>query len=568
MSEYTTRILRNIGIAAVVFTTIFSITLYASLNVTNTGTPGSSSTTTITTTTSPSIFFNGSITTTTVTSQRSSCTSQPSNNTSFPAGSVISKLSLNSTGGIAYDSALNEFFITGSNYFDLSGAHNFLYVVDGATDQLRNQTYGGNGPVDIAYDQDNHLLYVADYLSNSVLVLNPSAFNTQVIKNITVGTNPVKLAYNPFNKELYVSNRGSGTISIINTNTNTLETTIPIGGSPFEFAYDTQNHAMYVTDGGANVISEINSTNQIVRTINLGLGGGMITYDQANSTLYDASFGGSPYVYTIDSSGSVIGNISVNYDLNSIAYDPANNDIYAAGNATNGFLYLISGVNNSIVSQIGGQGFIPQEIIPNSPLNTAMFMTSYNELYILSNFANVSTTTQTSMSSGSGQSWTAYQLSNGCTGTLSISYSLPANNPSGSVSMSADLSSYEFSSTGSSYMSCYYQNGTEVTNNCPGINVSAAPATLNYHGGLRTIVQFMVSISDYTKGGAYFLTPPGASWCGGSITPILLIIGNSVPSSIPPIVTMCTTMTGTSPFNPTLSLVDYTGFKVLQIPVS
>ncbi|MHB8567255.1 MAG: hypothetical protein ACYC7D_13120 [Nitrososphaerales archaeon] len=589
MSEFKLRILRNVGVAALVFTVVFSATLYASLNVSDSGLGNPSSTTTVfnsgnsTTTTftsNPTFNFTSPASTIFTPSATTSCSSNSTNNYSLlPAGSVISKISIPSfIGGIAFDSDLNRFYVTGSNYFGAQGnLTNDLIQIDGTSNQLRNFTYVGNQPVDVAYDQDNGFLYVADYGSNSVAVVNATQWNTQIIGNVSVGTNPVKIAYDPFNKEIYVSNRGSGTISVINATSNTLKATIPIGGSPFEFAYDALNHNMYVTDGTNNVVTAINSTNNIFETINLGPGGGMITFDSSNSLLYETSFGGAPNVYAINSTGKVVANISAGYDLNAIGYDPANNDIYVTGNATGGFAYLISGSNNSIVSYVSGQGYIPEEIIPNSPLNTAMFMISGDDnVYVLSNFANrtlvsststISTIIGTTFAGSTGPSWTGYQLSNGCTGTISASYSFPAGSQLGSQSMQPYLETFVIYSGigGSAYSSCYNQNGTVLVNSCPGIVVSASPSSLNYYGGFDTAVQFTISVSSYAAPGAYLLTLPGI----GCTTPILLMIGNNIPYSLPQFYYSCTTGTGPMySFNPSVSLVGFTGFNQVEIPMS
>ncbi len=603
MSEFKLSILRNVGIAAIVFTIIFSVAIYASLDISNGGLGLASTTTTIYTSSSGTTATTNYTATTTANSNTVTyCASSTSENgdsvtstqrTLLPAGSIISTISIPSpVGGIAYDSTLNRFYITGSNYFGGQGnLSDELIQINGASNQLMNFTYGGNQPVDVAYDQDNGLLYVADYASNSVLAVNATEFNTQIIKNISVGVDPVKVAYDPFNNDVYVSNRGSGTISVINTQTNAVQSTIPIGGSPFQFAYDAVNHEMYVTDGSSNLVTEINSTDQqIVRTINLGMGGGMIAYDSENHLLYDTSFGGASDVYAINGTGQVVANVTINNDPNAIGYDPANNEIYVAGNATGGFLYLISGSNNSIAGElIGQQNYTPQQIIPNSPLDTAMFMTSaYTGVYVLSNFANVSvssssvssvtvieggyasTTTAgavngSSTAGSSGSSWTGYQLLDNCSGTFSASYSFPSGGQSGSQTMQPGLYEWMIYANNSwSQGTCYSQSG--VVNNCPGIFISASPPTLDYYGGLTASVQFTVSTTSYAVPGLYFLYLPGVNTCTSN--PILLIIGPTVPSSLPQLVKLCTTEIGsTNPFNPSVSLIGASGFNQVTIPI-
>jgi len=69
--------------------------------------------------------------------------------------------------------------------------------------------------VGIAYDSSNGYIYVANFFSSTVSVIN-GATNT-VIATIPVGSMPAGVAYDPSNGYIYVTNYGSGTVSIIST---------------------------------------------------------------------------------------------------------------------------------------------------------------------------------------------------------------------------------------------------------------------------------------------------------------------------------------------------------------
>jgi len=68
-------------------------------------------------------------------------------------------------------------------------------------------------PYSIAFDKTSNNLYVANYGSNTVSIINASANN--VISNITVGRYPVNVALNPATDIVYVSNLGPKTLSEI-----------------------------------------------------------------------------------------------------------------------------------------------------------------------------------------------------------------------------------------------------------------------------------------------------------------------------------------------------------------
>jgi len=140
------------------------------------------------------------------------------------------------------------------------------YTLDLINNTLINgnfvNTGNGMGPWGIAYDPSNGYIYVTDYGSYSVSVID-GATNT-VIATIPVGTEPEGVAYDPSNGYIYVANFGSDTVSVIDGATNTVIATIPVGYGPEGIAYDPSNGYIYVTNyvsGTVSIISTSVSTN-------------------------------------------------------------------------------------------------------------------------------------------------------------------------------------------------------------------------------------------------------------------------------------------------------------------
>ncbi|HEY6535419.1 MAG TPA: hypothetical protein VIY08_06425, partial [Candidatus Nitrosocosmicus sp.] len=79
-----------------------------------------------------------------------------------------------------------------------------------------------------------------------------------VIATINVGDNPWIIAYNSANNDMYVANFGSNTVSVINSN-NQLVATINVGFSPQAIAYNSVNNDMYLANYRSNTVSVINS---------------------------------------------------------------------------------------------------------------------------------------------------------------------------------------------------------------------------------------------------------------------------------------------------------------------
>ena len=74
-----------------------------------------------------------------------------------------------------------------------------------------------NGPAGVAYDPDNQDVYVANFKSNTVSVINNS---NSGVTTINVGKWSSWVAYNPDNYEMYVTNANSNTVSVIDTSNN------------------------------------------------------------------------------------------------------------------------------------------------------------------------------------------------------------------------------------------------------------------------------------------------------------------------------------------------------------
>jgi YVTN family beta-propeller protein len=113
----------------------------------------------------------------------------------------------------------------------------------------------GPVPFGIAFNPNNGNMYMTNFNSDSVSVINPST-NT-VISTIPAGPVPFGIAFNPNNGNMYVTNAGNNTVSVINPSTNTFVATIPVGSVPFGIAFNPNNGNMYVTNAGGKTISVI-----------------------------------------------------------------------------------------------------------------------------------------------------------------------------------------------------------------------------------------------------------------------------------------------------------------------
>ena len=100
----------------------------------------------------------------------------------------------------------------------------------------------------------------AEYYANSFWIdgyfgLNAGlAFTIASLGTIAVGTGPFEVAYSPSNDRIYVTNFTSNNVSVINS-TNTVVDTIAVGAAPRAVAYSPSNDRIYVTNFGSNNVS-------------------------------------------------------------------------------------------------------------------------------------------------------------------------------------------------------------------------------------------------------------------------------------------------------------------------
>ena len=182
----------------------------------------------------------------------------------------------------------------------------------------------------LIYDNANKYVYVADFYSDQVSILN----GTNLVANINVSTFPDYLAYDAYSKYVYeVSSYGN--ITIINNTKVVGSINLDYYSSPTGIVYDPQDHLIYLADWGNDTIDIINGTN-VIKTLYSGQSPDGIAYDPKNGLVY-VSDGLSGEVTAIRNE-SIYGNVTSagTYSLGNIGVD----------NAT-GYIYLVKEYGNS-----------------------------------------------------------------------------------------------------------------------------------------------------------------------------------------------------------------------------
>ncbi|TVL94153.1 serine/threonine-protein kinase [Streptomyces sp. SAJ15] len=117
----------------------------------------------------------------------------------------------------------------------------------------------GSGPGGVAVSPDGRRVYVANYDSSSVSVIDTATDRT-VGDPIPVGDLPIGLAVSPDGRRAYVANYGPDSVSVIDTATDrTVGAPIPVGTDPAEVAVSPDGRRVYVTNSISRSVSVIDT---------------------------------------------------------------------------------------------------------------------------------------------------------------------------------------------------------------------------------------------------------------------------------------------------------------------
>jgi YVTN family beta-propeller protein len=188
-------------------------------------------------------------------------------------------------GGINQGIGANRIVITPNKKFALitSTISNAIFVLNVENNNIEGLIYldsskgrGGSGLRGIVTKQDG-ITYVASKNTDSIFIIDTNVISANEIPNDTIeyatignitlsGNDPTSLALSSDEKYLYVLNYASDSVSIIDTTLNTVIKTIDVGDGPTEMA--EVNKKLYITNFLDSTISEINTeTNALTYTI-------------------------------------------------------------------------------------------------------------------------------------------------------------------------------------------------------------------------------------------------------------------------------------------------------------
>lgn len=279
----------------------------------------------------------------------------PSNSTS------VSTSSTRTTSNATSSSCIQTTRSTGSNH---SQGGSVVFSVE-------KPIWAGNVPYALTYDPQNQMLYIANNPnggmindSNSVTVVDIVTYN---VVNTIFGfaASPWDIAYSPFTNNVYVTDYASDMVSVVNTTTNMIAENITVAGHPTGIIYDSSSHMMYAAIASSGTVVGINSSNQIFSNITVGGYPVGLVYDSQNNNIYVANNANDSLDVISGSTLQQIARIpgEGNYQGGSpsaglpyaIAYDPNNNLVYFTNNDSNRISVIDTSTNSIIQNVTVGQ---------------------------------------------------------------------------------------------------------------------------------------------------------------------------------------------------------------------
>jgi len=379
-------------------------------------------------------------------------------------GAVVGNISVgNDPDGIVFDSAKGEMFV--ANYL----SDNISVINDSQNRVVATVSLEGasGGPTSLAYDSGRGEVYVAEYSADNVSVINDTT--DRVIASTSVGSAPVSLAYIPENREIIVANHDSDNLTFINDTSNKVTADIPVGGGPADLAFDPGAGEVFVANAFSDNITEVNVTSKLVEeSFPVGSMPLALVYDPVSNELYVCDYGD--------------GTLSI------VALGTYQVTFYVAGPA--GWSILVNGLKltpltgeSSVVTELSNGSYTFAVQVPTgytalpafgtlnvagSPVNQSIILKSSVQTEYLVKFAVSTNTTVTWEVWVAGQ--TLLPLNNSSTVTINL--------PNGSYTYAVEV-----------------QSGFEATPGLGSLKVSGGPVNLTIIVRAKVIAAYSVSFT-------------------------------------------------------------------------
>ena len=279
-----------------------------------------------------------------------------------------------------------------------------ISVISTVSDQVIGSINTTNGIIDVEGIVDKNKVYVTTFQTGEIEIYDlttkelikkiplpgsiihfPQRLADTALVTSTVITGGSSMDYNPNNEMLYVANYNTNEIIVIDTkNNDSIVKTIAVSPHPIDVKIDPITNQVLVTSFASKKLTFISGdTNEITETIDTGISPWGIGIDKGEHRAYIAHHN-SPYIAVVDLlNKKVIKQIPIGFESQSIVVDANEHKVYVSFHDIDKIL-KINGQNNEIETEIQLEGRIPNDIAvdPNSHKLYASIKSS-NDLFVM-----------------------------------------------------------------------------------------------------------------------------------------------------------------------------------------
>lgn len=248
----------------------------------------------------------------------------------------------------------------GSRVYVANSASDTVAVIDGTSNQVVATVDAGKSPHDVAVAPNSGRLYMANTGLHDVKLIRKRLLGLfsvpqyapqfavgvldtatdQVIANIIVGTNPWRLAVNEKTGRVYVANYGSHSVSVIDEQASQVVHTIHLGRfcTPASLAVDTATNRLYITStlhigplefGSGQLLVVDGVTHEVLDRIPVGRWA-QVAVDKTAQRVYVTNPQRGTLTIVDGASGEVSASVVIGSDPRAVAVDEAAGLVYVA----------------------------------------------------------------------------------------------------------------------------------------------------------------------------------------------------------------------------------------------
>ena len=197
------------------------------------------------------------------------------------------------------------------------------------------------GGSSLEYNPNNELLYIANYNTDEVIVIDTKN-NDTIVKTIQVSAHPIDVKVDPVTNQVLVTSFASKKLTFISGDTNEITGTVDTGISPWGIGIDNGKHLAYIGHHNSPYIAVVDIlSKKVIKQIPIGFEGQSVAVDTNEHKIY-VSFHDIDKVVKINGNNNEIETV-IELDgrtPNDIAVDSISHKLYASIKSSNNLFVM------------------------------------------------------------------------------------------------------------------------------------------------------------------------------------------------------------------------------------